>query len=270
MLRAFKDHWRDYLTEACGLMVFMLGAGVFTTLFEYPGSPVRQAISSDLLRHSVLGAVMACVTAAIIYSPWGQRSGAHINPAVTWSFYRLGKITRVDAVFYTLFQFAGAIVAPIVLLWAIGAPFSHPEVRYATTQPGPEGILVAFVAEFVISFVLMLALLIAINSARFEKAAGAVAAILVGVYIAVESPLSGMSLNPARSFGSAVTAGQWHGLWLYFVAPVVSMLLATEVYLRMRQGGLIASADQSPAAPKHCIVCDYKAGPDYPVQPASA
>jgi aquaporin Z len=196
----------------------------------------------------------------------GAEVGRAHQSAVTWSFFRLGKITRTDALFYTLFQFAGAILAPIILFWAIGTPFGHPDVKYATTQPGPEGILVAFVAEFVISFVLMLALLIAINSARFEKAAGAIAAVLITVYIAVESPLSGMSLNPARSFGSALTAGQWKGIWVYFVAPVVSMLLATEVYLRLRQTGLIAGSGER----KHCIVCDYKAGPDYPVQQASA
>jgi aquaporin Z len=91
MLDAFRKHWPDYLKEAAGLMAFMIGAGAFTTLFEYPGSPVRQAIPSEMMRHAGLGLVMAFVTAAIIYSPWGKKSGAHINPAVTWSFFRLGK-----------------------------------------------------------------------------------------------------------------------------------------------------------------------------------
>ncbi len=75
---------------------------------------------------------------------------------------------------------------------------------------------------------LMLVLLLAINSERWEKAAGAFAAALIALYIAFESPLWGMSLNPARSFGSALTAGQWTGMWAYFLAPVASMLLATE------------------------------------------
>ncbi len=267
---AFKRHWPDYLKEAVGLMAFMLAAGTFTTLFEYPGSPVRQAISSDLLRHIGLGLIMGIVTAGIIYSPWGQRTGAHINPAVTWSFYRLGKIDRSDAVLYTTFQFFGGMLAPVLLLWMIGEPFTHEKVKYATTQPGPAGALVAFAAEFVISFILMLALLVAINSECFEKAAGAIAAILIAVYIALESPLSGMSLNPARTFGSALTACQWTGLWLYFVAPVASMLLATEAYLLMRRRGLVASHDPVQGELRRCLVCDYKAGPDYPVQQAGA
>lgn len=266
MLRALKDHWPNYLSEAAGLMAFMIGAGAFTTLFEYPGSPLRQAIPSDAIRRAGLGLVMGFVTAGIIYSPWGQRSGAHINPAVTWSFFRLGKITRVDAAFYTLFQFAGAILAPILLLWTIGAPFADSAVKYATTQPGPDGSIVAFVAEFVISFVLMLAVLVAMNSEHFEKAVGAIVGVLIGFYIAIESPLSGMSLNPARSFGSGLTAGEWNGLWLYFIAPLASMLLATEVFVWMRRRKLIASAEEQRAGRSLCFICDYKESPSFPMQ----
>lgn len=270
MLHALRHHWPNYLAEAGGLMAFMLGAGAFTTLFEYPGSVLRQAIPADLARHALLGLVMGFVTAAIVYSPWGQRSGAHINPAVTLSFLRLGKISGPDAVFYVLFQFTGAIIAPIILLWAIGEPFVHEKVKFATTQPGPQGALVAFAAEFVISFILMLALLVAINSERLEKLAGGIAAALIAVYIAIESPISGMSLNPARSFGSAVTAGQWTGIWLYFAAPILSMLLATEVFLRLRDLRWVASREEQRLERSRCLLCDYKPGPDYPVRQATA
>ena len=70
------------------------------------------------------------------------------------------------------------------------------------------------------------------------KYAGLLLAALIGLYIAIESPLSGMSLNPARSFGSALLAGQWHGIWLYFVAPPMAMLLAAEVYRRACPGSI--------------------------------
>jgi aquaporin Z len=253
MLYALKSHWRDYLMEAAGLMVFMLGAGAFTTLFLYPGSAVQQALPSDLLRHAGLGACMGLVTFGIV-SAIGMKSGAHINPAVTWSFYRQGKIGGWDATFYTVFQFIGAIIAPVLLLAAIGDPFTHEKVKFATSQPGPQGVAVAFVAEFVISFVLMLAVLIALNSKRLEKLAPAIIAVLIALYITFESPLSGMSLNPARTVGSAVTAGEYKGLWLYFVAPVLAMLLATEVYRLMRSRG------------QRLVTADYEPGPDYPVE----
>lgn len=261
---AWKRHWPDYLKEAAGLMIFMLGAGAFTTLFEHPGSPVRMAISSDLARHVALGCVMGLVTAGIIYSPWGQRSGAHINPAVTWSFYRLGKIDGWDATFYTVFQFLGGMLAPVLLLWGIGEPFAHEKVKYATTQPGPAGAAIAFLAEFVISFILMLALLVATNSERWKGAAGGLAAALIAIYIGLESPLSGMSLNPARSLGSALTAGQWSGLWLYFIAPVAAMLLAAETFAWMRRRCWIDRPDGRDAST--CLVCDFADGPHYPVE----
>jgi len=231
---------------------------------------LRQAIPSDLPRHALLGLVMGLVTAGIVYSPWGMRSGAHINPAVTLSFWRLGKISGPDAAFYALFQFLGAIIAPVLLYWAIGEPFAHEKVKFATTQPGPQGALVAFAAEFGISFLLMLTLLVAINSERFEKLAGAAAAVLIAIYIALESPLSGMSLNPARSFGSAVTARQWSGMWLYFAAPIASMLLATEVYLRLRDARWVASRDEQRTERSRCLLCDYKPGPSYPVRQSMA
>jgi aquaporin Z len=251
MLSALRSHWPEYLMEAAGLMAFMLGAGAFTTLFMYPGSPVQQALPSDLVRHIGLGACMGVVTFAIV-SAIGMKSGAHINPAVTWSFYRQGKIGGWDATFYTLFQFIGAIVAPILLLAVIGEPFAHEKVKFATSQP-KFGNAIAFAAEFVISFILMLVVLIGLNNKRLEKLVPVMIATLIAVYIAFESPLSGMSLNPARSFGSAFTADDYKGLWVYFVAPVLAMLLATEVYRMMRARG------------HRLVTADYQPGPDYPV-----
>lgn len=252
MFQALKHHWRDYLLEAGGLLVFMLGAGGLGTLFLYPGSPVSQAIPLDLLKHVGIGACMGLITFGIV-SAIGEKSGAHINPAVTWAFHRQGKINGVDAIWYTIAQFAGAIVAPILLYAVIGAPFADEKVKYATSQPRPGGDLVAFAAEFVISFVLMLVVLIALNSERLEKKAPAIIAVLIAVYIAFESPLSGMSMNPARSFGSALTANQWDGIWVYFVAPMLAMLLAVGVYERMR------------AAKSPLVTADFKSSPHYPI-----
>lgn len=249
MLDALARHWPEYLIEAGGLAFFVVSASLATTLLEYPGSPVHRAIGSAFGRRVVLGVVMGAVIAAVVYSPWGKRSGAHINPAVTWTFFRLGKIRGWDAAFYTAAQFGGAALAAQLMGLVIGAPYRHPVIDHVVTKPGTAGPLAAFAAESAISFVLMLVLLYAITSERLEKLAGAFAGVLIAVYLAFETPLSGMSLNPARSFGSALAAGHWASLWLYFVAPPAAMLLAAELYLRL--GGA--------AALRH--------GPTYPVAP---
>src|SRR5947199_287880 len=89
-------HWPEYLIEATCLGLFMLSVCVFGTLFEHPGSPIRQAIGDPLLRRIPMGLAMGLTAIALIYSPFGKRSGAHMNPAVTLTYARLGKITRLD------------------------------------------------------------------------------------------------------------------------------------------------------------------------------
>ena len=246
MLHALTHHWRAYLLEALGLMAFMLGAGAFGTLFMYPDSPVAQAMPSPLAARAGLGACMGLVTFGIV-SAIGKQTGAHINPAVTWAFWRQGKIGGWDATFYTLAQFAGAMLAPVILLAAIGEPFAHEKVMHATSQPGLDGSGVAWTAEFVITFILMTVILFVLDSKRLKDALPVIVGALIAVYITFESPLSGMSMNPARSFGSALTAGEWKGMWVYFTAPVLATLLAVEVHRLIRAAG----SDKDEIAPNY-------------------
>lgn len=76
----------------------MISAAVFAAVLYYPPSPVCNAIHNELLRRALTGLTMGLTAGLIIYSPWGQRSGAHMNPAVTLTFFRLGKVARIDAV----------------------------------------------------------------------------------------------------------------------------------------------------------------------------
>ena len=114
MTEAFKRHWPEYLMEAAGLGLFMIAAFAFATVLEHPASPVRQAISESLPRRFLMGLAMGTTAIAIIYSPWGKQSGAHINPSTTLTFFRLGKIKPSDAVFYVMFQFAGGLLGAVV------------------------------------------------------------------------------------------------------------------------------------------------------------
>ncbi len=234
MLETFKRHWREYLMEAVGLAGFVSGAGLLTVFLEHPDFPAMQSAfggeENAIWRRVPLGILMGAYIALVVYL-FGEKSGAHINPATTWAFFRLGKINFADAVFYTLAQFAGAIAAAQLLKLSLGEWFAHPLVDFGVTKPiPPHGSLLAFSAEFIISFVLMFVVLVFISSKRLEKYAALISGVLIALYIIFEMPFSGMSLNPTRSFAAALAANKWEHLWIYFVAPPVAMLLAAEIF----------------------------------------
>lgn len=218
--------------EALGLGLFMISACVFTVLLEHPDSPAHRAIASPLMRRVVIGLAMGLTAVSLIYSPWGQRSGAHLNPAVTLTYLRLGKVAPWDAAFYMLGQVAGGVTGVLLASRALGRLLASPAVNYAVTQPGGAGLAAAFGAETAISFVLMTVILTVSNAGRLSRFTGFFAGALVAAYITVEAPLSGMSMNPARTLASAVGADMWRALWLYFTAPPLGMLLAAAAYRR--------------------------------------
>ena len=198
---ALRRHWPEYLMEAWGLGVFMVSACVFGALLEHPGSPARQAIANGNIRRVLAGAAMGATFLAIVYSPWGKRSGAHLNPAVTLAFYRLGRVPAWDALFYSAAQFAGGLLGVLLCAAALGDAIRDPAVQYAVTLPGSDGAGVAFAAEVVIAFVMMATVLVTSSSPRLSRLTPILAATLVFLYISIEAPYSGMSLNPppARS-----------------------------------------------------------------------
>jgi aquaporin Z len=231
MIRALREHWPEYLCEATELGLFMISAGLFTILLWYPKSPVPTIVPSEFVRRMLTGIAMGSTAIALIFSPLGKRSGAHFNPAVTLAFWRLGKVKNWDAVFYIIAQFAGAIVGVLVVSLFVHEALSHPKVHYAATLPGMSGMIVAFIAEFAIAFVLMSVVLRVSNTPHLARYTGLFAGALVATYITLEAPFSGMSMNPARTFGSAFVGHLWTGLWIYFTAPVLAMQLAAAVYL---------------------------------------
>jgi aquaporin Z len=226
-----RFHFIEYALEAAELGLFMVSACTFTTLIEHPASPVRALIAEDALRRALIGALMALTAALLIYSAWGKRSGAHMNPAVTLTFLRLGMIEPLDAAGYILAQFCGAVLGVLLSRVLLGAPLSHPAVCFAVTVPGVSGALPAFVAELGISFAMMLMILCVSKHTRYARFTGCLAATFIAAYVTFEAPLSGMSMNPARTLGSALVAEVFQDVWLYFVAPPLGMLLAAEVYL---------------------------------------
>ena len=305
---SLRLHWPEYLMEAGESGVYLFSACAVATLLWHPASPIQRYLGSDAVRRMLMGLAMGATIIAIVLSPWGKQSGAHFNPAVTFTFYRLKKVALWDAVFYCAAQLLGAVAGvALASLVLEGAP-AHKAIRYAATLPGVYGDTIAFVAELAISFILMAAILFTSNhedlapythyfAAQFLGAVSGVAlasfvlqgapgdeavryaattpgiygdtiafvaelaisfilmsailfasnhevlapythyfaAILVAPYIAFESPLSGMSTNPARTFGPALYANYWHALWIYFIGPPLGMLAAAEVFVLARE-----------------------------------
>ncbi len=231
MLQALAEHWPEYVIEGLLLGTFMVVACFAVFIVEHPSSPVRRAMHSPLRRRVVIGILMGLTAVVLIYSPLGQRSGAHMNPGITLAFLTLGKIKPWDALFYILAQFAGGVAGVAASAAVLGPSIRHDSVNYVATQPGRLGARVAWTAEFIIAFGMMSMVLLSTNNARTAPYTGVFAGVLVALYIAVEAPLSGMSINPARTLGSAIPARSFRGLWIYFTAPPLAMLSAAELYV---------------------------------------
>ena len=254
-LQALRTHWPEYLIEAVCIGFFMISACGFSVLLFHPSSSVANAIHSEFLRRSLMGIAMGSTAIAIIFSPLGKRSGAHINPSVTLTYLRLGKVKPTDAAFYTLFQFLGAIVGVLVAAVLMGGLLAHQAVNYAVTIPGTASLFHAFLAEVLISFLLMTVILTVSNNKRLARWTGLFAGLLIATYITLESPISGMSMNPARTLGSAVGAKVWTALWIYFTAPPLGMLLAAEIHQRLTRGCGSACAKLHHQNKQRCIFC---------------
>jgi len=259
MMNVLRRHYPEYLMEAAGLGLFMVSASVFTTILEHPASPIYQAIPDATLRRFLIGVAMGLTAIALIYSPWGKQSGAHLNPVVTLTFYRLGKVTRVDTLCYILAQFIGGLFGILLAGKILGMAIAHPQVNYVVTLPGANGAAIAFMAELIISFGMMMMVLVVSNSPKLAQFTGLFAGLLIVTYITLEAPLSGMSMNPARTFASATSAHQWTAIWLYFTAPLIGMLSASEIYVRWQGRKSVRCAKLHHTNQYRCIFrCGYR------------
>jgi len=253
MSEAFKQHWPEYLIEAWGLGAFMVSACFFGVLFFHPDSPLT-AVNAGA-HNLLMGLAMGLTAVGIILSPWGKRSGAHLNPAFTFTFFRLGKVEFRDAAFYALFQFIGGTLGVILSWLVLGSLLENAAVNFVVTVPGGGGSLVAFIAEFVIAFLLMTMVLVTTNMEKLMRLTPFLAGILITLFITFENPFSGMSMNPARTFASAIVGGVWTDWWIYFLAPPLAMLAAAEVYVRLNGLQKVRCAKYHHQNKQRCIFC---------------
>jgi aquaporin Z len=229
---AFFANWRLYLYEAAELAIFMVSACICTVVLFHPGYPAPRLFPSAILRRLLMGIGMGLTAVLIIHSPMGKSSGAHFNPAITLTYLRLRKIAVWDAVFYVIFQFAGGVLGVGASSLVLGKRLAGPDVDYAVTIPGVYGTAAAFAAEFFMAALLMGVVLFTSNRPRIATYTSDCVGVLIAFYILLFAPVSGFSINPARTVGSAVFAHVWTAGWVYFIAPLIGMMGVAEAYLR--------------------------------------
>jgi aquaporin Z len=253
---SLSEHWPEYLIEGWALGCFMIAVGLLVTVFESPTSPVYACIRSAGLRVALLAGSIGMSLALVIQSPWGKRSGAHMNPAITLAFLWLRRIQPWDALFYVLAQISGGTFGVVLVAVFAGKLFTEPPIQYAITVPGSAGQAVAFLAETAISFSLMATILTFTTSPCLIRFTPLAIGSLVAFLIMIEAPLSGASMNPARTLASAVPGMAWHHLWIYLLGPTLGMLLAAQLHFYAR-GRAVGCAKLLHPRDVRCIHCGY-------------
>ena len=228
-------HWPEYAAELLGT-AFLLFAGVSAVVFDFgTGSPLAQVLPDASIRRLITGLLFAGSGALVAISPLGKLSGGHINPAVSLAFWMQGKMHHFDLGGYILAQLLGAIIGSLLVLLVWGGHAAS--VGYGTTVPGAVYPLwIVFLAEVSLTFLLVSSIFLFVSSHRLMRWTPLMVWILVAVMVWLEAPISGTSLNPARSFGPALVSWFWHYHWLYWLAPPLGALLAVGAFRLLTAG----------------------------------
>lgn len=198
--------------------------GTFALVFCGTGAIVINEVTGGTVSHLGIAATFGAIVTAVIYSI-GEKSGAHINPAVTIAFYFAGRFKLKKVLPYISFQIAGALLASL-LVWYL---FPQNELL-GTTLPAFD-VKQTFILEVVLTFILMFVI---IQVSTGSKEQGLLAGIAIGLVVFLEAafagPITGASMNPARSIGPAIVSGHIEHLWVYVAAPVIGAGLSIVVW----------------------------------------
>lgn len=212
---------KAYFSEFVGTGLLVL-IGLSAVIFiNGKGSPVLKIIPDPGIRRALSGFLFGTTGCLITISPVGKISGAHINPMVSIAFYLRKTMQFKNMLGFIVAQMAGAVVGCLPLLFWGKQGLS---MSYGATIP--DGILPAFIGEIWTTFVLIAVILFFTGHNRIKNFTPFMMPIIYCVMVFVEAPFSGTSTNPARSFGPAVISNIWTGYWLYWLAPVIGMLIA--------------------------------------------
>ncbi len=214
--QVFRQYFRETLAEALG---------TFILIFTGTGAIMVNEISGGVITHLGISFIFGAVVAALIYG-LGHISQAHFNPAVTLAFWSSGFFPKHRVLPYILAQCSGAIAASVILLMTLGRISN-----LGATVPLKGNWSQSFILEIIITFILMLVIL---GSGLDRRAPVGFAGIAIGLTVALEAafmgPITGASMNPARSLGPALVSGIWEAHWIYWIAPIFGAQLAVIVY----------------------------------------
>ena len=196
------------------------GIATFALVFAGCGAIVVNETFSGVLGHVGVSIVFGLVVMAMIYAV-GNVSGAHLNPAVTLGFLFADRLDKRSVPLYIGSQVIGALAAAVLLR------FLFPEHTTLGATAPTVGLLRAFVMEVVLSFLLMFVIL-NVSTGHMEK--GIMAGVAVGGTITLEAlvggPVTGASMNPARSLAPSLISGNLASIWIYLTAPILGTYLA--------------------------------------------
>ena len=199
--------------------------GTFVLIFAGTGAVMVDKIANGAVTHLGISIVFGAIVTALIYS-LGHISGAHFNPAVTLAFWSSGFLRSSLVLPYVVAQVLGAIAASALLRLSLGAVGN-----LGATLPRDGNWLQSLILETVLTFILMLVIF---GSGLDRRAHIGFAGIAIGLTVALEAacmgPITGASMNPARSLAPALVGGIWQHQWLYWVAPILGAQLAVVVY----------------------------------------
>ena len=219
------SHWPEYGAELAGTVFLVFCVVTVVAWMFADNSPVPQVVPSLGARLFLTGLLLGGAGGLVAISPLGKLSGAHLNPAASLGFWVLGKMQGQDVLGYVVAQCVGAIAGAEAAAWLWGRLAGS--VQYAINQPGPHvSAPAAALGELAASFALSLLVYISISHHRTMRWTPALVTLAVGVLVLVDANFSGASMNPARSFGPAVAAGQWTNFWVYVAGPVVGTVAA--------------------------------------------
>jgi aquaporin Z len=226
-----KFECKLFISEAIGTALLTFFSLSIVILNSNEASLVAKYIPSQIVRGTLTGFFYGLIICLIALSPVGKISGAHINPAVSIAFWMRGKMQTATMMGYVVSQMIGAVIGCLpLLLWGEKGR----SIQYGISQPGKAGVTAALLAEIFATGCLITYLYVFVGKAKLRKFTPLGLPVLYCVLSLLLVSFSGSSTNAARCFGPAVLTENFHYYWLYWLGPLIAVILVSLYFRRKR------------------------------------